>query len=703
MEAISVLPVRASHQTATPPGTPQTTPQGSRGLGDVFAALLLEATSRLDARPADLASFDSRRTSGEPPRRISAAENISSVNREDRRDDAGLRAHSIENDARAARDPIEPNAPAERYAEGHAEVTNDDEIAAPAPQDHAEPSASTAADETPETADDDIQFVEVEDAEAPAAQDQDDPVAKEIAAPAALPTQAQTVAAAAALGAAKALGPDGAAFLALARAAAQSQVPAHAAQQAQAASNIVPAAGRFGTEVGATRVQVSPAAVVAQPNAALGGGATVAALAAETGQTAAQIAQAGVPSAASQIAASAGTGSQNRIGPGNRRGLNGPAANSQAPTGDTATITQGATTGRNGNGAANAAQGAAIAAEVAPGSVPQGQGQGAPISGTTGTIPRNAQTAFAESNNQNATNSGTAGGLSAEAPASEAGVQNRLGQNARTDSAQSPGTPVPSTNDASGAESGQRTNGSRAPADNGQSARPVALESNQNNAPQTARSDTSTQAGLTGPAATQNTPSGTATAVERAMTTASAQRAEGAGQANTNNPAVAGMPGLIQAAGRTPQTLPAQARPAAAPSLPANQVAVHIQRAVAAGQNRIRISLHPAELGQIDVKLNIGNDGTVKAIVSIERPETFELLQRDARGLEKALQDAGLKTDSGSLSFNLRGESEQDATAGAGTGSQEAGTEAPAEPELAPEMIAAANPGGNERILDLHV
>jgi flagellar hook-length control protein FliK len=140
--------------------------------------------------------------------------------------------------------------------------------------------------------------------------------------------------------------------------------------------------------------------------------------------------------------------------------------------------------------------------------------------------------------------------------------------------------------------------------------------------------------------------------------------------------------------------------------LPANQVAVHIQRAVAAGQNRISIALHPAELGQIDVKLNIGNDGVVKAIVSIERPETFELLQRDARGLEKALQDAGLKTDSGSLSFNLKGESEHNAAArreGAESDAQEAGTDTPTEPELAPEVIAAASPGGIERILDLHV
>jgi flagellar hook-length control protein FliK len=193
--------------------------------------------------------------------------------------------------------------------------------------------------------------------------------------------------------------------------------------------------------------------------------------------------------------------------------------------------------------------------------------------------------------------------------------------------------------------------------------------------------------------------------MDRAAAPASFQRAEGASQPGAS-PASAGTFGLSQAATRTPQMLLAQARPATASSLPANQVAVHIQRAVSAGQDRVRITLHPAELGQIVVKLNIGNDGAVKAVITIERPETFELLQRDARGLEKALQDAGLKTDSGSLSFNLKGEEEQNTAANredAQTDSQNAGTDTPDESELAPEIIAAANHGGIEHALDLHV
>ena len=48
----------------------------------------------------------------------------------------------------------------------------------------------------------------------------------------------------------------------------------------------------------------------------------------------------------------------------------------------------------------------------------------------------------------------------------------------------------------------------------------------------------------------------------------------------------------------------------------------------------------------------------------VERSETLDLLQRDARSLERALNDAGLKADSGSLEFNLRGDGDAQAEGG---------------------------------------
>lgn len=104
---------------------------------------------------------------------------------------------------------------------------------------------------------------------------------------------------------------------------------------------------------------------------------------------------------------------------------------------------------------------------------------------------------------------------------------------------------------------------------------------------------------------------------------------------------------------------PAEARPAAPPSAPpggaTEQVALRIRKAAAGGQERISIKLHPAELGRIEVKLAWSDEGLVRAMISADKGETLELLQRDSRALERTLQDAGIKTDSGSLSFDLRG------------------------------------------------
>ena len=86
-----------------------------------------------------------------------------------------------------------------------------------------------------------------------------------------------------------------------------------------------------------------------------------------------------------------------------------------------------------------------------------------------------------------------------------------------------------------------------------------------------------------------------------------------------------------------------------------NQVFVQLTRAVQNGENKITIQLRPEELGRVEVKLDIAGDGRVKAMVMADKPETLDLLQRDLRTLERALQESGLKTDNNSLSFNLQG------------------------------------------------
>ncbi len=112
----------------------------------------------------------------------------------------------------------------------------------------------------------------------------------------------------------------------------------------------------------------------------------------------------------------------------------------------------------------------------------------------------------------------------------------------------------------------------------------------------------------------------------------------------------------------------------------ADQVSVHITKALKAGVDRITIQLKPASLGRIDVQLEVFHDGRVMAVVTADNKDTLDLLQRDARDLERALQDAGLKADSGSLSFNLREQGDQapeDGSAGSGPPNDEAAAAGP--------------------------
>lgn len=87
------------------------------------------------------------------------------------------------------------------------------------------------------------------------------------------------------------------------------------------------------------------------------------------------------------------------------------------------------------------------------------------------------------------------------------------------------------------------------------------------------------------------------------------------------------------------------------PSLP--QVAFEIARHVESGTKRFQIRLDPPELGRIDVRLSVDNSGTVQARMTVERAETLDLMQRDQRSLQQALQQAGLDTSKTNLEFSL--------------------------------------------------
>ena len=97
-----------------------------------------------------------------------------------------------------------------------------------------------------------------------------------------------------------------------------------------------------------------------------------------------------------------------------------------------------------------------------------------------------------------------------------------------------------------------------------------------------------------------------------------------------------------------------QAQNAARPHPSAALVAMTISKVAGNPQEQsVRLQLDPPELGRVDIRMTVGKDKVVKAVVSTEKPEAHMMMQRDAHVLERALQEAGLEMDENSLEFTL--------------------------------------------------
>ncbi len=96
-------------------------------------------------------------------------------------------------------------------------------------------------------------------------------------------------------------------------------------------------------------------------------------------------------------------------------------------------------------------------------------------------------------------------------------------------------------------------------------------------------------------------------------------------------------------------------------STPVHLVPVEIGLRAMSGAKQFDIRLDPAELGRVDVNLSISDKGEVTAKLVVDRVETLHLLQRDARTLERAFEQAGLKPSDGGVDISLRDSSDQSA------------------------------------------
>jgi len=98
------------------------------------------------------------------------------------------------------------------------------------------------------------------------------------------------------------------------------------------------------------------------------------------------------------------------------------------------------------------------------------------------------------------------------------------------------------------------------------------------------------------------------------------------------------------------------------------QVSVKITKALQSGSDRINVQLKPAEMGRVDVKMELTHDGRVMAVVTADNKDTLDLLRRDSSELQRALAEAGMDLDSGDLNFNLRGQENEMAEDSQGRG-----------------------------------
>jgi flagellar hook-length control protein FliK len=134
---------------------------------------------------------------------------------------------------------------------------------------------------------------------------------------------------------------------------------------------------------------------------------------------------------------------------------------------------------------------------------------------------------------------------------------------------------------------------------------------------------------------------------------------DGGAQANLASVAGGTAAAHSSAAATTTTATSAQAAPAMpqAAAVPMSGLAVEIAGRAQAGKNNFEIRLDPPELGRIQVKLSVDRQGQVTSHLIADRADTLDLLRRDASGLERALQDAGLKTAGDGLQFSLRDQS----------------------------------------------
>lgn len=91
----------------------------------------------------------------------------------------------------------------------------------------------------------------------------------------------------------------------------------------------------------------------------------------------------------------------------------------------------------------------------------------------------------------------------------------------------------------------------------------------------------------------------------------------------------------------------------------AREMGLEVARRVSAGGDELLIRLDPAELGRINIRMSVNEQGHLRAVVAAEAPAVLDAIRGDVSELNRALEQAGVRTDSQSFRFDRGGGGDQ--------------------------------------------
>jgi flagellar hook-length control protein FliK len=104
----------------------------------------------------------------------------------------------------------------------------------------------------------------------------------------------------------------------------------------------------------------------------------------------------------------------------------------------------------------------------------------------------------------------------------------------------------------------------------------------------------------------------------------------------TIQPALAtGQPAQLPQANAAPMTALTATAATGAP-VPLSGLAVEIAAFAKSGKTRFDVRLDPADLGRIDVRIDVDRHGQITSHLTVEKPETLSMLRQDAPQLQRA-------------------------------------------------------------------